>query len=225
LAVAGVHLGEPIGRDALLKLGAGGESIVRSEAAPLVDLRSIDGLPALSVLFDAVRQRAAVRFDYRGDERHVGVAGLRFRNGYWYAIGFDRDRGEARTFRVDRIATPPELGEPGSAELPAGFDVDSAFSRDPWQFGEGDPVEVDVLVDGAEAGRVITELGADAVVEQRDDGAVVARLSVTDTEAVVLWVLDLLDHAEVLAPDSVRQAVIDRLEAIAAHAADDGAIR
>ena len=79
LAVAGVHLGEPIGRDALLKLGAGGESIVRSEAAPLVDLRSIDGLPALSVLFDAVRQRAAVRFDYRGDERHVGVAGLRFR--------------------------------------------------------------------------------------------------------------------------------------------------
>ena len=81
------------------------------------------------------------------------------------------------------------------------------------------------LVDGAEAGRVITELGADAVVEQRDDGGVVARLSVTDTEAVVLWALDLLDHAEVLSPDSVRQAVIDRLEAIAAHPADDGSIR
>jgi predicted DNA-binding transcriptional regulator YafY len=223
LAVAGVHLGEPIGRDALLKLGASGESIVRTEAAPLVDLRSIDGLQALPLLFDAIRQRSAVRFDYRGEERHVDMAGLRFRNGYWYAIGFDRGREEARTFRVDRIATPPQLGEPDSAEVPPGFDVDHAFSRDPWQFGEGDPFEVQVLVDAAEAGRVVTELGDEAVADRRSDGGVVVRLSVTDPEAVVLWVLDLLDHAEVLSPESVRTAVIDRLESIATGAAGGGA--
>ena len=126
------------------------------------------------------------------------MAGLRFRNGCWYVIGFDRDRGEARTFRVDRIAGAPELDEPGSAQVPAGFDVDLAFARDPWQFGDGEEVEVDVLVDGAESGRVATELGEHAVVEHRDDGAVVVRLPVTDTEALILWVLDLLDHAEVL---------------------------
>ena len=34
----------------------------------------------------------------------------------------------------------------------------------------------------------------------------------------MLWVLDLFDHAEVLAPDAVRAAVIDRLEAIVAGA-------
>ncbi len=225
LAVAGVHLGQPIGRDALLKLGAGGESIVRSDAAPLVDLRSVDGLPALPFVFDAIRQRAAVRFDYRGEQRHVDVAGLRFRNGHWYAIGFDRDRGEARTFRVDRIAGLPELDEPQSAQVPTGFDVDLAFGRDPWQFGEGEPFEVDVLVDGAESGRVTTELGESALVEHRDDAAVVVRLSVTDPDAVVLWVLDLLDHAEVLAPDAVRTAVVERLEAIAAHPPGDGATR
>ena len=82
--------------------------------------------------------------------------------------------------------------------MPAGFDVDLAFARDPWQFGDGEEVEVEVLVDGAESGRVVAELGEDAVVEHRDDGAVVVRLSVTDPEALVLWVLDLLDHAEVL---------------------------
>ena len=94
--------------------------------------------------------------------------------------------------------------------------MDLAFSRDPWQFGDGEEVEVEVLVDGAESGRVATELGGDAVVEDRDDGAVVVRLSVTDPEALVLWVLDLLDHAEVLTPVAVRDAVIDRLESIAA---------
>ena len=54
----------------------------------------------------------------------MDVAGLRFRNGHWYLIGFDRHRGEARTFRVDRFDGPPEVDEPSSAELPSDFDVE-----------------------------------------------------------------------------------------------------
>ncbi|MGH9081468.1 MAG: helix-turn-helix transcriptional regulator [Acidimicrobiales bacterium] len=214
LAVAGVHLGQPIGRDALLKLGAGGESpLAPSSAAPLVDLRSVDGLPALPVLFDAIRHGAAVEFPYRGERRHVDPAGLRFRNGHWYLVGFDRIRAEARTFRVDRVEGAPEAGPPQSAQLPAGFDVDAAFGRDPWQFGGGEEVEVEVLVDAAVASRVVAELGEPAVVEQRDDGAVVVRLTVTDEDALIRWVLDLLDHAEVVGPPSVRAHLVDRLSA------------
>jgi proteasome accessory factor B len=218
LAVAGVHLGQPIGHDALLKLGAGGESPLGSGTAPLVDLRSIDGLPALPLLFDAVRTGAGVEFDYRGQRRHLDPAGLRFRDGYWYVIGFDRDRGDARTFRVDRIEGAPEAGPPASVHLPDGFDVELAFSRDPWQFGDGQEVQVDVLVDGAVAGRVVAELGPEAVVERRHDGLVV-RLTVTDQDALVLWVLDLLDHAEVLRPPSTRAAVVARLSAMVAGGA------
>jgi predicted DNA-binding transcriptional regulator YafY len=215
LAVAGVHLGEPIGHDALLKLGAGGESPLGSGTAPLVDLRSIDGLASLPVLFDAVRTGSGVEFDYRGERRHVDPAGLRFRHGFWYVVGLDRDRGEARTFRVDRIDGVPEVGAASSARLPDGFDVDLAFSREPWQFGEGEGVEVDVLVDRAVSGRVTAELGAGSVTEQRDDGSLVVRLTVTDPDAFVLWVLDLLDHAEVIAPPGMRAAVVDRLGALA----------
>jgi proteasome accessory factor B len=220
LAVAGVHLGEPIGRDALAKLGAGAESPVRPTSLPQVDLRWSEGLSALPMVFDAVRQGAVVRFEYRGENRQVDVAGLRFRNGHWYVIGFDRDRGEGRTFRVDRIDGLPELGEPGSAQVPEGFDVDGAFARDPWQYGAGEATEVDVLVDGAEAGRVVAELGEAAVIERRELGAVVVRLSVTDPDALVLWVLDLLDHAEVLGPESVRTLVTGRLEAMVSAVTD-----
>jgi proteasome accessory factor B len=219
LAVAGVHLGEPIGRDALLKLGATGESTSRTPAAPLVDLRSIDGLPALAILFDAIRQGAFIEFSYRGERRHVDGAGLRFRTGHWYLVGFDRDRGDARTFRVDRIDGLPELGEPSSAQVPADFDIDSSFGRDPWQFGAGEEIEVDVLIDGAESGRVVAELGAAAVVERRDNGGVVVRLAVTDEDALILWVLELLDHAEVLGPEAVRAAVVERLLATGATGA------
>ena len=216
LAVAGVHLGEPIGHDALLKLGTGTESPLRPAPPPLVDLRSIDGLPALPLVFDAIRQRAGVRFGYRGEQRQVDVAGLRFRDGFWYLIGFDRDRGEARTFRIDRFDGPPEVDEPSSARLPSDFDVDRAFGREPWHFGGGEELAVEILVDAAESGRVVAELGEEKVIEARDDGSVVIGLSVTDTEACVLWVLDLLDHAEVLEPPVVRAAVIDHLTAVAA---------
>jgi proteasome accessory factor B len=213
LAVAGVHFGQPIGRDALVKLGAHGESAVRSTGPPLVDLRSVEALPALPVVFDAIRQAALIEFTYRGERRHVDVAGLRFRKGYWYLVGFDRDRGEARTFRVDRIEGAPDVGAPSSAELPTDFDVDASFDRDPWQFGSGEEIDVDVLIDGVASGRVTAELGPDAVIERRPDNAIVVRLSVTDVGALILWVLDLLDHAEVLRPPAVRSAVVERLNA------------
>ena len=120
LAVAGVHLGEPIGRRCPVEAGRRA-AIRRSDRAPppLVDLRSIDGLPALPLVFDAIRQGALSRFDYRGEQRQVDVAGLRFRNGHWYLIGFDRHRGEARTFRVDRIEGPPEVGRAAVGPSPA----------------------------------------------------------------------------------------------------------
>jgi predicted DNA-binding transcriptional regulator YafY len=222
LAVAGVHLGEPIGRQALLKLGAGGESPLRDAPVPLVDLPSFGGLPALPALFDAIRQEALVGFVYRDRSRQVDAAGLRFRQGHWYLIGFDRDRGGPRTFRVDRVVGVPELGPPGSGRLPDDFDVDGAFDRDPWQFGDGEVIPVDVWVDGAEAGRVVSDLGAEAVVEHAEDGAVVVRLSVTDVGALVLWVLDLLDHAEVVRPPEVRQEVIERLQASMGSASTTG---
>jgi len=215
LAVAGVHLGEPIGREALSKLGMGGSWPRRTAPSPLVDLPLVDGLPALPLLFDAARTGAVVNFGYRGEPRAVDVGGIRFRGGHWYVVGRDRAKGEARTFRVDRIEGLPEVGEAGSAELPDGFDADDEFGRDPWHFGPGESVEVDVAVDAAEAGRVVTELGPDSVVERTDDGGVVVRLEVSDVEALVSWALDLLDHAEVLRPADVRAAVVARLEAFA----------
>ncbi len=216
LAVAGVHLGEPIGREALSKLGMAGEWPLRGGPVPLVDLPSFDGLPALPVLFDAVRRKAVVGFEYRGRTRSVDMAGIRFRGGRWYAVGWDRDRAEARTFRVDRISGVPTLGEPDSARVPEGFDLEGAFARDPWQFGAGPAVEVDVAVDAAESSRVVAALGPDAVVGRGDDGTVEVRLAVTDTEALLSWVLDLLDHAEVLRPPEMRAAMVARLEAMVA---------
>jgi proteasome accessory factor B len=181
---------------------------------PFADLTA---LPALPVLYDAVRRRVTVTFDYRGDARHVAPALLRFRGGWWYVVGFDLDKEASRTFRVDRMEGQPSVGPPGSAVVPDDFDPEAALPEEPWRMGgEEEVVGVDVLVDAGLAPLVVAEVGEATVHSRRDDGAVVVRLEVTNVAALRSWVLELGEHAEVLAPDGVRAGMISWLEATAA---------
>jgi proteasome accessory factor B len=208
LAVAGVHLGEPSGRDALWRLGLPASAGAR----PVAELPS---LPALPVLHDALRARATVSFDYRGERRHVAPALLRFHGGWWYLVGHDLERNAARTFRVDRIDGRVRADQPGSAQLPDGFDPHAALPDVPWQIGDGAPVTVSLAVDATVAPLVVDEVGEAAVWRRHADGSVELRLEVTNSAALRSWVLELGDHAEVLGPSPVRADVTGWLEAVA----------
>ena len=207
LAVAGVHLGDPSGRDALWRLGLPASAGVR----PLAELPA---LPALPTLHGALRSRAAVTFSYRGEERRVAPALLRFRGGWWYMVAYDQAREAGRTFRVDRMEGLPSVGPPGSGPLPEDFELTDALRDEPWRMGESEPVPVDVLVDAPLAALVVSELGEANVIDRRQDGGLVMRLEVTNTAALRSWVLELGDHAEVLAPVSLREEVAEWLDAI-----------
>jgi predicted DNA-binding transcriptional regulator YafY len=210
LAVAGVHLGDPSGRDALAKLGATG----LSEARPLA---SLDPPPALVPLFEAVRNRATVRFRHRGTDRQMTPAGLWFRRGRWYAVGWDLDREAARSFRVDRIEDLPTVGPEGSGVLPEAFDPATVVPDEPWLIGGDDAEDVELLVDPIEAQRVLDELGPASLQERGADGSVRLKVGVTNRVALRSFVLGLLDHAEVLSPPEVRAEIVGWLRAIMAE--------
>lgn len=207
LAVAAVHFGEPIGRNALWRLGVASPSALQQLAA-------LPALPALPQLFQALRDRATVTFDYRGEIRCVDPGRLRFRDGWWYLEGVDRDRGAPRTFRVDRMQGAPRLGAPGSAGSVGDLGDRLSTVEGPWQLGEGQPTEVLVALDRVAAGRVLPDLGDGVVVERRPDGSVVVRLSVTNVDALRTWVLEFGPRAEVLSPPEVRAALVAWLEAM-----------
>src|SRR5207244_11066007 len=92
---------------------------------------------------------------------------------------------------------------------------------DPMTYGEDQPVDAHVLVDAPRAGWVVDQLGEEAVVERRADGAVVVRLPVVNRAAFRSWVVDLLDHAEVLSPPELRADMVAWLDAVAAPAGAD----
>ena len=221
LAVAGVHLGDPSGRDALLKLGAAGLGDVRPVA-------SLVPSAALVELFEAVRTRATATFAYRGTGgsgggvRVVAPVGLWFRFGHWYLVAWDIERAGVRTFRVDRIEGDVTRGDAdsGSAEMPEGVEVDvkAALPDEPWEADSDDAVTMRIRVDALEARRVVDEVGEDKVVARADDGSMELELSVSSFTAIRSWVLGLLDHATILEPGAFRHDLVAWLEDVAKEA-------
>jgi len=115
-------------RAALIKLRAAGIEIEEPESDALPPLSGSE--PALPPLVAAVSDRRVVQFRHHKrysdttDRRTVEPWGVLSWRGRWYVVGHDRDRGEVRSFRLDRI-----VGEvrtlPGGAETerPAGLDM------------------------------------------------------------------------------------------------------
>jgi proteasome accessory factor B len=215
LAITALRLEGGQGHQALLKLGG----LEGSAAAPIGALPSVPALPAL---FDAYRRRARISFRYRGDVRRLDPYGILFRDGHWYVVGFDPDRGEARSFRADRIEGAVEVGPAGSFQRPGEFDPAAALRNEPWRFGDEQPIEALVAVDATQAAWVVADLGPEAVAERRDDGSVVVRLQVTNRAALRSFVLDLLDAAEVLGPPELRADMAAWLKARAGETAVSG---
>ena len=209
LAVAGVHLGDPSGRDALLKLGAAG----------LGDVRPIASLvppAALIELFEAVRTHATAAFVYRSEDRRVAPVGLWFRFGHWYLVAWDLERRAVRTFRVDRVEGEVTRGEAGEAVVPddVSVDVKAALPEEPWEVEGEDRVEM--------RGPGRRARGAPGRRRgRRGQGGAAARGRVgrPDARCVVVCVHTLLgaglsDHVTVMAPAVFRDELIAWLDVV-----------
>jgi proteasome accessory factor B len=201
-------LGEPA-RQALIKLRAAGTEVRAAEApgaAPHLDASD----PSLPALLEAARTATAVSFDYvkagagepqRRTLEPWGVLSWRRR---WYVAGYDRDRGEPRSFRLTRITGPvATLGRPGAFERPADLDlVQMVAGRN------SDDVRVaTVRVSGSGAGQ-LRRLAATA-----DDG--VLTIPFTDTHWLARVIASAGSGARALDPPDLVDAVVDRLRAAA----------
>jgi proteasome accessory factor B len=196
-------------RGALLKLRAAGTDVQASGtpgAVPHIDASD----PSLPVLLDAARVSRPVHFDYvksgsgtaqRRTLEPWGVLSWRRR---WYVAGFDRDRGEGRSFRLSRISGKVEVfGRQGEFERPDKLDLlEMVAGRSP-----EDTRMARVRITGAGAGQL----------RRIADSEVDSELTIAFTE--VQWLARLITaagtSAHVLEPPDLIRAVVERLSAAA----------
>lgn len=208
LSVAGTMVrlgGTEAGVGAIIKLGG----IERGAGIEPLAADLGEGAETLGELFGAISDRRNVEFIYRGHQRPVEPYGIAHRRGHWYLVGNTTD-GE-RMYRVDRIEKL-EVGEdPGAFSKPRGFDIKAAVDSQPWEAGPDPVVEARVRFDPDVAWWAARSLGI-----PEPDGELTTRVSVANRDAFVGWLLSFGSQAEVLEPEGLRSAVVERVgEAVA----------
>ena len=120
-------------------------------------------------------------------------------------------------FRVDRIEGKVSAGQMRAFKTPAGFDVAAAVPTEKQMMaaGDGEVTTATVLVDASLAAGVRNEFGDTAIIKEHADGSIEFAIPCANMSAFRLWLFAMVDSAEVLAPASVREQVIQWLEQLA----------
>jgi proteasome accessory factor C len=208
---------------ALRKLQASGD-LAGVELPAGVQPRIKPAGQAFDDIIVAMNGRHPVSFGYRAattgreERRLVEPWGLGSRFGQWYLVGFDRDRGAKRFFRLSRMTSEVHVETRGHCELPPGFDTRAeldSLSELPLQ---------EALLDVAEGRllglrkRAATNTGA-AGNSDRQGGSERLSVAFRDSELLAEELASYGPQVRVVGPPELRDAVIRRLEGAAAFAA------
>jgi predicted DNA-binding transcriptional regulator YafY len=164
-----------------------------------------DESETLGKIFEAVAQRSQIDFVYRDQGRSLNPYGVAYRRGHWYLMGAKGD--EDRVYRVDRVSRV-EVGERGAFSRPKGVSARDFLQAHPWESGGDEEVEAAVVFDDEVAWWAGRTLGVD-----HQEGALEVSIPVSNQDAFIGWILSFGPNAEVLAPDELRAAVRERIEA------------
>jgi predicted DNA-binding transcriptional regulator YafY len=200
----------PAAQRAVQKLEALGSGAV-VDGPVGIETRIATAEPSFPVLLEAVRTRRAVRFDYRKpgadapESREVQPWGVASRRGHWYLVGHDVARDAARVFRLSRVVgTATAVGEAGTYAVPEGIDVVGMIAESAPR-----PGSLTATIRVA-AGRA-HGLRRRALSSTPDSSGDVLEVPYSDDEALAADVVGLGSAAVVLAPESLRSAVVRRL--------------
>jgi proteasome accessory factor B len=170
---------------------------------------------SLAAIFAAIAAGRVIEFGYRNEPRVVEPGQLSFRNGHWYLAGFDHDRNDNRSFRVDRIDTEVRVG-PVVTDRKTTVEGRSSVTsfRRPWELGDGDAIVAQVRIDGAQATWAIANLGDTSISHRHSDGSVTFQLHVRNRPAFLSFVLGFLDRAEIEEPPELQRELTDLLRSL-----------
>jgi predicted DNA-binding transcriptional regulator YafY len=160
------------------------------------------------VLFaNACAAKERVRFEYtdkggQGTRRLVEPIGLVRSGIHWYLAAWDGDRADWRTFRVDRIREPENVGTRFSrADTPDPVAlVTAGLASMPYPY----MARIRVPLPLAEASRLIPRTVALA---ERPDGSTVVELGSTTMERMMTYLAGLRPACEVIEPADLREAL------------------
>ncbi len=197
---------------ALMKLKAIGVDVDTS-VLRMAEPKLSTNEPSFDVMWDAVTRRIPVSFVHarpgaEAMERHLQPWGIISWHDRWYVGGFDLDRSGPRLFRLSRIVgEPTTTGSPGSYEVPEGTDMKKmARGLIPAPLAEAAVLRI-------RRGRGLSLRRLAEVVTPIDDDMDEVEIRYASDWELASEVASYGPDVVVVSPESVRDAVVRRLEA------------
>ena len=185
------------------------DALAQITLAPMSTGSTVDA-ETLTVIAAACRDHQVLRFDYRGagggaSTRRLEPHRLTFTGRRWYLLGFDLDRSDWRTFRVDRVTPRTPTGPrftPREAPEDSWRPEDRNTARRPWTYR----ARVRLDVQAERVGNRVTAAGGR--LEPLDDHSCVLAIG-TDSLQWLIGYLTTLDVGfEILDPPELRAALL-----------------
>jgi predicted DNA-binding transcriptional regulator YafY len=180
----------------------------------------------LAKIETAIFRHKTITFDYYTMERdEVGARKvdpyhLLFQGGQFYLLGRSHERGALRVFRLSRIRGKVAYATKAEHDFkrPADFDPRHYANRAEWQYGDT-TTEAIVWVSERIAWQVERHFGRFGTIEPAEPrhgvGGVHFRTAYASARQLASWVLSLGEHAAVVGPPELVQAVEERIALLA----------
>ncbi len=175
----------------------------------------------LAKIETAIFRNKTVTFDYYTMERDATGARkvdpyhLLFQGGQFYLLGRSHERDALRVFRLSRIRGKVAYASKAEHDFkrPADFDPRAYANRAEWQYGE-EAGEATVWVSDRIAWQVERHVGRFGTIEAAP-GGVHFHTSYASARQLASWVLSLGEHANVVDPPELVEAVDERIALLA----------
>lgn len=207
--------------------GAGEEAVLRKLSAffgsPAPDWVQIDFAnwsgrqdETIATLKTAILERRQLAFDYYAEnggksERRACPVQLWFKGQSWYLRAYCLERRSMRTFKLSRLKRPRLLG--------GGFPEEALATREtvaPFQASEPPLQPVILRVDGCMAYRLWDDFDEEAIL-RLNGGDFLVRTAFPPGEWIFSLVLSYGEHAQVVAPQALRDEIESRLKKMLAR--------
>lgn len=166
---------------------------------------------------DAINEGRQISFQYydytglkkkvlknKGEVYKLSPYHLMWNGDYYYVIGYSEKNGKIVTFRVDRIASTPEILEKESVPQPEDYNI-AAFTKEVFYMYDGDEVTVDLRCDNSLMKTMIDRFGEDVTPLAYDMTSFRLITEVSASQTFFSWVFGFGGKVQILAPAEVKE--------------------
>lgn len=140
----------------------------------------------------------------KGEVYRLSPYSLIWNDDYYYVVGYSNKRDKIVTFRVDRIASVPEIINENYVPMPSNFNV-SDYSKQVFSMYDGEEIEVDLKVHNSLLKTMIDRFGEDVTTLAYDMESFRLRTTVSASPTFYGWVFSFSGKIQILGPDKIKE--------------------